>query len=197
MTNTETRAWSCFWLSTRITHCFSHPRPLSWHPSPFCPKKFALLKLSCVYPRDNDGYYWLTGRVDDVINVRYLTLSHFLVLTSFFYVESCPWEDWPLPCYVTQTTQNHVLQRAWPKATWFWDEPKAKPRQSWLDWRFFPVDITCILKAKVILLTYLTADLNLDWTWNAPTWIEHKPEITEPRPTLSHPFSRFNWYVST
>lgn len=22
--------------------------------------------------RDKDGYYWLTGRVDDVINVRYL-----------------------------------------------------------------------------------------------------------------------------
>lgn len=26
--------------------------------------------------RDKDGYYWLTGRVDDVINVRFVSVSH-------------------------------------------------------------------------------------------------------------------------
>lgn len=28
-------------------------------------------KLYTSMPRDKDGYHWLTGRVDDVINVRY------------------------------------------------------------------------------------------------------------------------------
>ncbi len=34
--------------------------------------------------RDEDGYYWLTGRVDDVINVRYvlINVSYSLSLSS-------------------------------------------------------------------------------------------------------------------
>lgn len=36
--------------------------------------------LTC---RDKDGYYWLTGRVDDVINVRYATEFQICVFSVF------------------------------------------------------------------------------------------------------------------
>lgn len=36
--------------------------------------------------RDGDGYYWLTGRVDDVINVRCVFIEIFMLifLLNFF-----------------------------------------------------------------------------------------------------------------
>lgn len=36
-----------------------------------------MLNLCNSISRDKDGYHWLTGRVDDVINVRYLLESIF------------------------------------------------------------------------------------------------------------------------
>ena len=79
----------CFHSILLIASAF--PRPLFRPPPPpLLPYNVDLLKLSYVYPRDNDGYYWLTGRVDDVINVRYLTLLHFLVIGIIFFVDSWP-----------------------------------------------------------------------------------------------------------
>lgn len=38
-----------------------------------------------IFARDKDGYHWLTGRVDDVINVRYLPVASPLPPLSFFF----------------------------------------------------------------------------------------------------------------
>ena len=45
--------------------------------------KSGLIVLSYLHLcfRDKDGYHWLTGRVDDVINVRYL--FDFIIFSSF------------------------------------------------------------------------------------------------------------------
>lgn len=36
--------------------------------------------------RDKDGYHWLTGRVDDVINVRYSIIITVLLFIVIFHV---------------------------------------------------------------------------------------------------------------
>lgn len=55
--------------------------------------------------RDADGYYWLTGRVDDVINVRCVMAS--LIITSVIVAHSSN-----VGCEVSRTSMD-VLCVSW------------------------------------------------------------------------------------
>ena len=61
--------------------------------------------MLCLCFRDKDGYHWLTGRVDDVINVRYFLLIRF----CYYLQNSQPVECLCGPYQVNKQSVSFIL----------------------------------------------------------------------------------------
>ena len=81
------------WPSMLRTVYGNHSRMLDAYLKPY--PGYYLTGDACV--RDADGYYWITGRIDDVINVSEHTLMQRLRLWGFTVSEtSCTGRVWVL-----------------------------------------------------------------------------------------------------